>query len=124
MASKFEFRRFRGVFPAPRRSISSSAYGVIGSERVEIGRGQALSTRAAEKLGKLGEPGFPTTLSRSQLLRFLLVADPPEGRQEVREGGFPLAPIPGTVRETHEAVADVLEPHDDEAVQHQGHRSR
>src|SRR3954462_6492919 len=68
------------------------------------------STRPAEKLGELGDPGSQRRVFRKQSLGFLLVADPPQSRQLVGERRFFLLGIPGADGEAKKVVAGLVEP--------------
>ncbi len=79
------------------------------------------STRAAEKLGELGDPGFQSRLSWKQSLGFLVVTDPSQGRQHVGERWFLLLGVPGAEGKSKEAVTCLVEPNHHQAGEDQRH---
>ena len=91
---KFKFRRFQGGSRAAQRvkfpPANRSWRGAGGRDL----RPKCHLPCSAEKLGELGDPGFQARLFWKRLWQFLLVADPPQGRQHVGKRWLFLLPVP------------------------------
>ena len=106
---------WRRIASGPEGEIPSGE-SIDKSRRTRESVAERLSPGSAEKLGELGDPGFQRTPFGKQLSGFLLVADPPQGRQHVGERRFFLLAVPGSEGKAKELMTRLVEPNHHQAV--------